>query len=514
MEGISNTPMNITPQEQEEFEFRLRFEMENGGSPTMPKPVNRLQETMPQRPSPLDDARSSIVSLQGKDFIPGNVGGMGKQAMTLLQLLGVGIGAGESYVANRAMRAQNQGGVMRGMGEFINPMTAGQDLKQAVTGPRATLGDVNYRAGMGRGTADVVGGAENLMLQAPELLAGGLKLGARGVVGAKNLASKAVQPTKELFQFGIGKKIDALYDSIGKIKGDIYKLKDVTRPGAEADFTAAALKKSEQNKGILNSLGDKITKTYGKAVDDIDSTIPIKATKDDFGALADDTLKELRDEDLLETTVGKKLLRFIDKNKPVDGVIQLEIKPLTINELKNMKNDTVGSFVVGRSEENVAKAIFLKKYGKFMENYTGGALGDLNKEFAPYINEFKRASKIFNSKNQLLQRGAESLKRIAVGDPTKVNYIDDLKTLDVLEKGSGRFGGVGKGTLTGNMKSNVQKIKDIDNEIIQLEKATQNVSGKIEKLKDLRRKRNAILVAIGSALGIGGSVGLGVKLAK
>ena len=158
----------------------------------------KMNQELPTRPNPFTAGADSVKSLTMKDFIPGNVSGMGKQGMALLQVLGAPYQAAESVVANRALSGQKD------LRTFLNPQEGLRDVVAGLTGPQKTMGDVNYRAGLNRGTADAAGLAQNIAVQAPQLVEGAYKLGSKGLSSMANFLSKSGQSMKNVSKSGFG----------------------------------------------------------------------------------------------------------------------------------------------------------------------------------------------------------------------------------------------------------------------------------------------------------------------
>lgn len=347
---------------------------------------------------------------------------------------------------------------------------------------------------------------------------------APAAVGIAKGASYAAKSAPEAFArfkanlgdaFKSGSKLKQVASEIGNVKTELENIKTNLIPNAKGDFNEALVGQVYKNKESLSKLGSKITSTYGKALDSIEGSMTSKVMQEDVVKLANDALASMSEQELNNSGVGSRLAKIIQKYTPKEGEIQLNPKEFSLRELKNIKNDILGGFTPGRHEENVAKSIFLKNYGKMLEDFGAGGVADLNKEFAPYINEYNRASGIFKTKSDILvQRGVNALKRIATGDATKTNYLDDLNTLSLLENGSGKFKGTGKGSLIGDMSSHVNKLKSLDEQIGKLNNKEQLLGSEQSRLTELRNVRNKILINLSEALGLGGAVTLGIKLSK
>lgn len=314
--------------------------------------------------------------------------------------------------------------------------------------------------------------------------------------------------------FSAGKKLKNVAEEMASVENQLENLRVSVRPEAQANLTAKAVEQAEANKVILDNMGDKLTTTYGKAQDIIESKITAKATQDDVVQIIKDSLAELDTPALKGTEVSKTLNNLLSKYSPEEGVIQLDPKKFTLNELKQFKNTVLGKFTPGRSEENLAKTIFRSKYGKFLEQYAPEMLR-LNSEFAGHINSFKKASTLFQTTNEMLvARGAKALEAIAKSSPTNPSYIDNLNILSSLEKSSGRFPGAGHGKLTGNLSNEVNKIKAVDKEIGALVKKKYLLQHEESRLKELKSIRNQVLLRIGGALGVGGAVGGAISISR
>lgn len=409
------------------------------------------------------------------------------------------------YAAPVAMSIGAGGLAEQAAGKFI-PGLAGASLA-----PR--VGRVAIGSAVGAQPFEYKGPAERLTATGVAAVAGPvigetIGLGIKGIKAIPGMASKVKEA------FSAGKKLKSVADEMGNVENQLEKLRRIDLPEAEATLTAKAVEKAEKNKVILDKMGDKLTSTYGKAQDTIESRITAKATQDDVVGIIDEALNDLDTPALQNTSVYKTLNGLKSKYSPEEGVIQLDPKKFTLSELKNFKNSVLGKFTPGRSEENLAKAIFRSKYGKFLEQYAPEML-ELNSEFSGHINSFKQASKLFQTTDEkLVAKGAKALEAIAKSNPTNPSYIDNLNILKSLEKSSGRFSGAGKGSLTGDFTKQIDRIRGIDTQIQSLTKKKYLLQNETSRLKELRSLRNQVLTSIGGSLGIGTATAIGVKLAN
>lgn len=253
----------------------------------------KMQQELPNRPNPFISAAESMKEAYSK---PLNLSNLGERGLAGLQVLGAPYQAAESYVANRALRAQQQGSMLKGIGTFIDPRTSAQDLYTAATGPQKTFGDLNYRAGLDRGSADAIGFGESMMLQAPEVVAGGV-----------NLVRKGIKPTIDVI-----KQIPSVATKSGRVATVTKYEKQLAdkRWGTLTKWFGRKLDNFvDKNPTKLIDLRDDLVQASIKAADDPQLASALKHPKiqslmDDLSTSKNLTLREVQE---IKTILKKKL---------------------------------------------------------------------------------------------------------------------------------------------------------------------------------------------------------------
>lgn len=253
-----------------------------------PIETDRLKQPIPVRQNPFIEGAEAMTSAYAS---PLNLSGIGQRGIAGLQVLGAPYLAAESILARRAMSGQE------GVGRLLSPSQTLEDVKQGLIGPRATLGDVNYRAGMSRPTADIVGGAQSLTLQAPELIQsgvdlakGGIKL-VSGVKGSLNkllsrnsgLSSSKSVPRIERAESVFSKRAADIEGRAGKvIDSEFLKLKnekDAITDQINNTKNLTTQAKNEEIAKVELDYGKKLIETENK-IASTKKAIPLSAQKD------------------------------------------------------------------------------------------------------------------------------------------------------------------------------------------------------------------------------------------
>ena len=171
--------------------------------------VQKMEQPLPDRPNPFMNAAQQVMEVSPSGMRESNslpfiqhplktAGAIGQTLMAPYQAL-------ESSVARQALRAQEGKGVMN------NIQNLPKDVYEGFTGPQRTMGDVNYRAGLNRMTADAAGGVQGMTAMAPKAIPAAYDFVKGGGVqqAIKSLQSilKKPDPAKALME--LEKKVQA-----------------------------------------------------------------------------------------------------------------------------------------------------------------------------------------------------------------------------------------------------------------------------------------------------------------
>ena len=468
----------------------------------------KINQPLPDRPNPFMAGADAVKYLTMKDFIPGNIQGMGNQGMALLQVLGAPYQAAESIVANRALSGQKD------MKTFLNPQEGLRDVVAGLTGPHRTMEDVNYRAGMDRGTgAKALALGQNVAVQGPELVEGAYKLGSKGIKAIGSGISKSKQGLSDIF--GASKKLSEAKVNTQVLINKADDLKDAGRQAFEG-LKDASTDDAVLYKNKLKPLSKSNSAIYRKGLDKAEKTF--KFDEANLKGLVDDTISELSEQGIgTDSEVFNRLSKLSEELTPkssrnfdytvMQDVDTVEpVKNLTLEQVKNIKSSIFD--VADKSfnyKDEIANAIFSKNYGSKVAS-NNPAFQKMQAEYAPYVEAKKWAYRTFKPQTaEEIPNGNRILKAIAQGK----GQAEHFAYLKRLEGGSGRFKGTGN--LRGQSQSFADELKNISSEINRIQGLKVKNRAEIQTLESLDRKRKYVIFGALATLGAISGVGSQAK---
>jgi hypothetical protein len=231
-------------------------ELDRSGDLGFGNQMQKMEQPIPERPNPFMAGANAVTSLKPADATI--FGNPIKPLMAAGQVLAAPYQAVESAVANRALNAQKNPMTL------LDPVQSAKDVIAGFTGPQKTMGDVNYRAGLNRPSADIAGLAQSVVLQSPESVQGAVDFVKDGGIqkAIKGLQSILTKPNGEKVLSDLQKKVQAganLSDELSAMADEARKTAGATQ-GGYIDANASELVDAKKLGQIINRLPKPLQK--------------------------------------------------------------------------------------------------------------------------------------------------------------------------------------------------------------------------------------------------------------